>query len=235
MLTSTAILTYPSFRSKTLGVLLAFVLVPFSTFAVQGQESIDQLALEDYTHGEIQDSLILWASQLQDRREENTAVDALGRAQKEAALQREEKRLRNIAYDYLDIYGLPEKAGTATWMDSIYQATFQRIKVIPESDSLRRKEILLQGYTQIVARTKSSTLQQRILNILNTEPDFSERCKMISFLRSEYENGNINVLQFTTYLEYSYQIMHGGERFDLPPGTKGDERLNAYSNELSGC
>jgi hypothetical protein len=70
--------------------------------------------------------------------------------------------------------------------------------------------------------------------ILDTESDFSLRCRMISYLKEEWHAGNLPTASLLVYLRHTYQL-NWGEELPIASGTSEEERLMMYARELSGC
>lgn len=173
------------------------------------------------------------------RRESKILLDHGYESLKHLAL-RDSIRLRNdtlrlIVEEYLDMYGFPAKSKSdLALLKKAQEELSEEMKLIPKGDSIARDSV----YRAIAARYPRSVTVRDVggivIQVLDTETDFSKRCTMISLLRFEYEQNNITLVSMLAFLRHTYLVQHGQE-LGIVTGTTERERLVMYAREFSGC
>jgi hypothetical protein len=151
--------------------------------------------------------------------------------------------LRDVVDRYLNSYGFPtpsqdllarRKAAQAELVKAMGEEMKRRMTEDFRQDSIARDSIVLllgQSYGKdITLRNTWPT----VMLILDTEPDFSKRCENITWLRFEWEEGNLSTQSMLAYLRHTYAAQHGKE-LDIATGSTERERIFMHARELSGC
>ncbi len=149
--------------------------------------------------------------------------------------QRRDALLREVIEDYLDRHGFPQQDEAQTRLHREAQETlWHRLRAVGALDTLARDSIFREVRREYAADVFTFSFAPVVMQVLETEPDFTKRCELISLLRFEWEQGNIPLVSLLSYLRHTYQGLHGQE-LSIPTGTTELERLLMYARELSGC
>jgi hypothetical protein len=149
------------------------------------------------------------------------------------SIQETDHQLRDEVESFLVNFGFPSSPSPRELEQSYRKLMQEFIKTSP-GDSLRRDSLLQVIQTRYEAPPRRLDHRNTIMVILDTESDFSLRCRMISYLKEEWHAGNLPTASLLVYLRHTYQL-NWGEELPIASGTSEEERLMMYARELSGC
>ncbi|MTB50768.1 hypothetical protein [Lewinella sp. W8] len=149
------------------------------------------------------------------------------------SIRQRDRELREDVEAFLVTYGFPA-APPPRKMDANYRELMMEFVKTPPGDSLRRDSLLRVMQSRYQRPPRRLDHRNTILLILDTEPDFSLRCQMISYLKEEWNLGHLPTAALLIYLRHTYR-MQWGEELPIAEGSSEEERLLMYARELSGC
>ncbi len=143
--------------------------------------------------------------------------------------------LRKTVETYLNVHGFPQQDDKVTALRrEAQEELFRRLRAVGLMDTLARDSILMEARQEYREQMDLFAFVPVVMSVLDTEPDFARRCVTISWLRFEWEEGNLSLVSILSYLRHTYRLRHG-EELSIPTGTTERERLMMYARELSGC